>query len=735
MRFYIKHRIILITALCIASFSGSAQTVIDEDLLDNIEVNAKPLWVDAADVFAGTSTPDKYKEESAIIMGYKRNVTIDKRSRAGFFSKGERSLLFFENIHFKIKLIDKSAVTSFTEVYFRYSDKEDGFSAKVIKADGTSTNVSLNDAVGVESTSDVPEFYKSFFDQESGSDRRYFKVAIPDLEPGDILEYVTITKSKLNVRKSGYIEFSPQYEICTKKYPIMYNRISIETDDKSFFKSMSVNGAPEFKKEASSDNEFFRYVFTDTDRKTEKDVNFINTMQQYPLAKFQVIYSNNANAKGALIGNKGEIKTGFTKEELAKKAWEDFEQTGDELFTEYYKADQYVTAIRAALKKQDVMDVPDKDYINNVYYRIRHNAVNRDSYISDKTFAYVFTQLLNAKKIKWDLIISISNNIGKLKDVLFDSEIKYAVRANNTVYFNLTDYSNPGEALENLLGTEAYIITAPVKGKQDITDFTFADATPADNNATYMIASSLNTDMSTLSVSRTSTYKGISKSHNIIDALKYTPYMFDDYKYYNGDAPTENMREPQEEEYYKSVNAIKTSFKEKKPLLVKQELQNEFSNTVKYKDFKITSDGRSLKKQDLVFTEDFELNGMVRKAGKKYLVNLAGLVGSQLQIKKEERIRKYDMNTGYARSSFYTINFKIPAGYTVSGLKELETSVDNETGTFASVAEEKDGMVILKIKKVYKKANVSKEKWQEMLEFIDAAYNSSFRYILLKPKQ
>jgi hypothetical protein len=79
--------------------------------------------------------------------------------------------------------------------------------------------VSLNDAVGVESASNVPEFYKSFFDQESGSQRRYFKVAIPDLEPGDILEYVTITKSKLNVQRSGYIEFSPQYEICNKNYP------------------------------------------------------------------------------------------------------------------------------------------------------------------------------------------------------------------------------------------------------------------------------------------------------------------------------------------------------------------------------------------------------------------------------------------------------------------------------------------------------------------------------------
>src|SRR5205085_160095 len=142
--------------------------------------------------------------------------------------------------------------------------------------------------------------FKSFFDQQSNGQRRYYKVAIPDLEPGDVLEYVTVTKSKLDVSSSGYIEFSPQYEVCSKKYPVMFNQIVIDTDDKTFFKSLSVNGAPEFKKESSSDNEFFRYVFTDNDRPIEKDVNFVNVYKVYPLVKFQVIYANNEKIKGAL---------------------------------------------------------------------------------------------------------------------------------------------------------------------------------------------------------------------------------------------------------------------------------------------------------------------------------------------------------------------------------------------------------------------------------------------------
>jgi hypothetical protein len=285
------------------------------------------------------------------------------------------------------------------------------------------------------------------------------------------------------------------------------------------------------------------------------------------------------------------------------------------------------------------------------------------------------------------------------------------------------------------LGNEGYIIEKPAKnGVQPITTFTFPDATALENNSDYVFTSSLNKDMSTLSVSRTSTYKGISKARNIGDALKYTTYMLDDYKYYGGESPTEKMKAREEEEYDKAIRALKDNFKEEKPKFVKRELQSEFGNIAKYKDFVIVNDGRSLKKQDLIFTEEFELSGMVRKAGKKLLVNVAGLVGSQLQIKKEERVRKYDINVGHAKSLFWTINFKIPEGYTAEGLKELATEVTNETGTYASTADQKDGVVTIKIKKLYKKANISKDKWQDMLAFIDAAYNNSFKYILLKPK-
>jgi len=731
------HCFLLTLMLTGVSMVTVAQDYISEDFLDNIEANAKFILDEPAKAFSVNTVPDKWKNESATVIGYKRSILFDKKSSGGFFTAKDRSVYFFEKVRFKIKLNDNNAVQNFSEIYFRYSEREDGFIARLIKNDGEVVSVDLKDAVGVEPGSDMPEFFKSFFDQIYGAQRRYFKVAVPNLEPGDILEYVANTKSKLNVSGAGYVEFSPQYEICSKHYPMMHNEIIIETDDKSFFKSLSLNGAPEFKKEAPDDKNFSKYVFVDSDRATEKDVNFVRQLLVYPVVKFQVVYANNAQVKGALIGEKGELKKGFTKEELARKAWEDYERTGNYPYNSNYaySNQDFINESWSNLKKLGAKDWTEKDFIKNTYYYVRNRILFRNSYLSDKSFAYIFGSLLFQRDIKSQLVISSSNRIGTLKDILFEEEIRYAIKVNDQLYFNCTDHSNPGELIESLLSNDAYIITKPpAKGQQEIKDLKLPDASAADNLSVFSVNASLTPDMNSIIVSRTNSYKGLSKARNIDNAMKYTPYMLDDYKLHGGNAPTDNMKSYQQDEYEKSVKALKDEFKKAKPDFVKEELEREYHQKIAYKDFKIASDGRSQKKADLVYTEDFELPGMIRKAGKKYLVNLTGLVGPQLQIKKEERERKLDINVGYARSLSWVINFKIPDGYTADGIAELNSTVENETGKFSSEAKEENGVVVLKISKIYKQANISKTKWKEMLVFIDAAYNNSFKYILLKPK-
>jgi hypothetical protein len=740
MKLYISRTgiAVVLMALCIG-FAPSlmAQSYIDEDFLDNLENNARSILKEPAPAFTEVNIPSKWEKESAVVIGFSRNVLFDRKSSGGFFTRRERSLYFFEKIRLRIKLNDNNSVKAMSEIYFRYGSKEDGFIARIIKPGDTATNIDLKSAVAVEAGTDIPEYFQSFFDQVAGSGYNYYKVPVPNLEPGDILEYVTTTKSKLDVTASGYIEFSPIYEVCSKGYPVLFNEIAIETDDKSFFKSLSLNGAPTFKKESTTEG-FFRYVFTDRNRDTEKDVNFVSPLIQYPIIKFQVIYSNNDQAKGAFIGEKGELKSNFSKEELAKKAWEDYERVSYASFMGGMTTVQnFVDACYSELVKLGAKNWDEQTYINNAYYVVRNKILFQRSYLSDKKFAHIFGSLLYQKDIKSDVIITIGNNIGKLNEVLFEEEIRYVIKVGNKLYFNVTDFSNPGDLEEGLLSNEAYIIYAPAKktGTQEIKPFSLPGTTAADNSASYAIVAELAPDMKGIMVTRTSHFKGIQKAKASPNALKFTPYMLQDYVNYGGSDPTEKMKSREAEEYTKSARSLQDEFKKQKPDFVKESLQSEFHQRIKDARFSLISDGRTQKKSTLSFKEEFEMADVVRMAGKKYLVNLTGLMGPQLQIRKEERNRKYDIDVRYPKTYNWYIQFKIPAGYKVEGLTELNRSVDNETGSFILAAKEEGGLVVISVQKVYKLKNVSSAKWNDMLAFIDAAYNSTFKYVLLTPKQ
>jgi len=100
------------------------------------------------------------------------------------------------------------------------------------------------------------------------------------------------------------------------------------------------------------------------------------------------------------------------------------------------------------------------------------------------------------------------------------------IRVGDKLYFNLTDYSNPGELSETLLDNEAYIIYEPAKknGGQEIKPFILPGATAADNVSDVLIKSELSPDLKRLMVIRTSTYKGLQKTNSIVDALKFTGF-------------------------------------------------------------------------------------------------------------------------------------------------------------------------------------------------------------------
>jgi hypothetical protein len=707
----------------------SSQEIIDEDFIDILSQNAREVLNEQDPDFAVQNVPDKWSGESLVAIGYKKHILFDKK-RSGLLG-GKENLVLIERKRMKVKLMDKISVDNFSELYFRYSSRFDGFTAVVYKADGSRKEIQLTKAVSIEDNDNVPEFFKSFFDQNVRNRNEYYKVPVADLQPGDILEFVSLTSSTLNVKKTPYYQFDPQYELCQKSMPVMTHKIIIETDNNSFITARSINGAPDFQQ--SSNGDFNVYTWVDKDRERLKDVNFVNEYMVLPLVKFQITYTDGREIKSLFAGTKGQMKNNFDVAEIGRKAFANYSNVGSSYVAGASGAnvDMIYNSLWAKIKANNGKDATEEEYIKMAYYYIRHTQVFNNFYYSDQQFCYLLGQLLGARKISSEIVVTTPNNLTAPGNLLFENELSWCLRVKDKYIFKATEHSNIYDVDEGMISNDGYRLPANSKDQTQLVKIT--DTRIDNNKSLFQLNISLDTSMKWLSVERTSAFTGIQKERNSYTALRYTTYMFADNKTFNGPDDFENVPDKFVTQLFQQKKAITDEFKERKPEFMKEQLESDLGATVKYKDFTMVSEGRSFKKPELMYKESFMVGEKIRKAGKKLLINLPGLMGSQLQIRKEERTRNFDIDVRYPRKLRWQINFNVPAGYTVEGFEALNSQVDNETGAFISTARLEGNVLTIDIQKIYKEKNIKKEKWPQMLEFVDAAFNFTHRLILLKP--
>lgn len=731
MNKYIKWRSVVLALFALAGLAtaGYAQEIIDEDFITVLGENAREVLNETDADFSVNAIPVKWNEESVVAIGYKKHILFDKK-RSGLLG-GKENLVLIERKRMKLKLLDKTAVDNFSELYFRYSSKFDGFGAVIHKPDGTKKEIQLTKAVSIEDNDKVPEFFKSFFDQNVSNRNEYYKVPVADLLPGDILEFASLTSSTLNVKKTPYYQFDPQYELCQKGMPVMKHKIIIETDNNSFVTARSINGAPEFQQ--SSNGDFNVYTWQDENRERLKDVNFVNEYMVLPLVKFQITYTDGREIKYLFAGTKGQIKNTFDMAEIGRKAYANYTGVGNSWV--YGASGATVDAISnmlwGKLKANGGKDVPEDKFIEMAYYYIRHTQVFNNFYYSDKQFCYLLGQLLSARKISSEIIVTTPNNLTSPANLLFESELSWCLRVKNKYIFRATEHSNLYDVDETMTGNDGYKL--PVNAKEQTEAVKISDVKPENSKSLFQFFVTVDTSLKWLNVERTTAYTGIQKERNIYSALRFTPYMFNDSRTFNGPDDYENVPEKYMDQVYQQKKALIDEFKERKPEYMKDQMEGDLGVSVNYKDFQVVTEGRSFKKPELMYKETAQVGEKIRKAGKKLLINLPGLMGGQLQIRKDERTRNFDIDVRHPRQLKWQINMTIPAGYALEGVEELKTNIDNETGSFITSAKVENNTLTIDIQKIYKQKNIAKDKWPQMLEFVDAAYNFTHKLILLKP--
>ena len=726
------------------------------------QLKQNPLLLDNDADFKSNTNIEKWNNESAVILCQKTSFEFDRKGMSAgkrigrniwgivfalptlgtslimANSTSETHMLIEETERRKLLLKDKYALEQYSILYFRLAAEGDAFAARVIKKDGQIEPVSLEDAIKVDDVRTVPGLFKSYTDFPLSSVYRpdYYKLAVPDLEEGDMIEYEF---RNFNSRDYGYNpnykEFDPVYYLCNRDMPVARQVIEVVTeDDKYYIGYKSLKGAPEFVQSNVQGKKVYRWEDKARDKMT--DTRFVNEFMEMPSVKFQVIYARNNSRDFVWFKNEADMKKDISDEYLAEKAksfWfhpEKLRSTGDYMAGLSSDVESIKKSLYKSLKKKGITDGSDEEYARKAYYQIRsHTMYNK---WSDFAFAKVFSALLSQKKIQHEVVVTTSNVRTNLNKVAFTQELAWIIKMKNKYYYNPGEHHNPEELPVHLAGNSA-ILFADGNNQGTVSKEVLPIPDTNSNKLRTQVKTMLDLNTLALSVDKNVDAKGLVKDDIIDETLALTPYMEADYRNYDGMSMWEGMPAKQEEKATESFNQLKKQWKEEKPDMMKAMAESEYGHNVeKYNNFRLVQDGRSYKKKNLQYSESFVLADMIAKAGQDFLISLPSLVTQQTKISKEERTRTMPVDVRYPRTLSWNINFTIPAGYTVKGIESLNQNISNDCASFASNARIENNTLVIDVTKMYKGQHFDLQQWPKMLEVLEAAYNFSQSKIVLK---
>ncbi|RYD72674.1 MAG: DUF3857 domain-containing protein, partial [Sphingobacteriales bacterium] len=184
---------LLCCIVIISIFMGHAraQSKADEKYRKESSQIRKQVWEWDKAQFKVREIPQEYNSRSRVVMAQHTELTADSKSKVvftglGFGMKKEQSIV--EIVREMIKLNDKTAVDDYSEISFTRFERTSGFYSKdkattyvgvrIIKPNGTVKEVDADDMV---------------LTKDAATEKKA-KLAIPDLLPGDIIDYFIATE-------------------------------------------------------------------------------------------------------------------------------------------------------------------------------------------------------------------------------------------------------------------------------------------------------------------------------------------------------------------------------------------------------------------------------------------------------------------------------------------------------------------------------------------------------------
>lgn len=677
------------------------------------------VWANTPVDFKKRAVPEKYKKESAVILSYYKELSTDyhRKATTELFISGRltRQIDCEDMERMLIQINDKKSLKDYSEFSFLTKSKkwQGGYhhttntimGIRVLKKDGTVQVVDFDDYVDVKEGKKGKELSQ--------------KIAVPGLEIGDCIDVFSLDQIDTQEQQlDPFVFFLRQSE------PVLYSRIHCVLDQSLATVYRSMNGAPEFKQTTDKDKNAVLDLTMDLPVDAEPSVWYNATVQ----SPYIMMFITPTKTKTVIVEKAMRQKGVRANPDVAPILQDDWK-----LMKTYVSKNGYspsglsgkYTRVYKALKNADLSAEEKADRIASFKYTCGGT--------SQESFNVVPNYL---RKLGVELEMGITTPLGELP---VDQLINYN---STTWFFRLkgTDlYYFPG-VYPKVASEIPFIYQGRKAYMQDAeAPFEIPVSKASDNRSVVSVKASL--DGTKMNISRRVVYSGEQKMFGQSvcspEVSLYGPDHLEAYwRYLKYDDSDPYCVFPK-----KDASNIKAAFAEYKQKEQADQFKEEVtgyheSDPVKVSGYGVDCVGIRKDSADLVYHVDYEMEGLVKRAGSSMMLAVGKLIGEQMKLEGNDRIRKDRIWRKMAFADEWNIEVALPNGYQASAesLKKLNTTVSNDCGEFAVKASAGAGKIIVHVSKSFLHREEPVANWDKVLKLVDACSAFNEKQVVITKK-
>lgn len=662
------------------------------------------VWSSTPADFQKRTVPDRYKNASAVILSYYRELSTDYYRKATadlvLNLRLTRQIDCTDMERMLIQINDKKALKDYSEFTFKTKSRkwtwgyhhktQTVLGIRVIKKNGNVQEVSLDDYVDVKEGKNDKDLSQ--------------KIAVPGLEVGDCIDVFSL--DQIDTQEQ---QLDPFYFVLRQDEPVLYTKVHCVLDQSLATVYRTMNGAPDFTQTTDKDKNAVLDMVMDKPIDAESSI-WYNPLEQSP---FIEMYITPTKSKVAVVEKAMRQKGVRSNPDVTPILQDDWKLLKSYVSKGGYSPAGLPSTYKSVFKSAKKEGMSAEEKADRIY---------SFEYVSGGASQRIFNTVANyLRKLGVEIEMGITTPFGALpvdKLINYNSTSWFFRLKGTDVYYFPGTYPKVASEIPYIYqGRKAYMqdseeqITIPVSQAED------------NKSVNDMV---VKLDGTKLDISRKVTYSGeqkmygqslVSPDNTLFGSSQLEAY----WRYLKYDD-----KDPYSCYTKKESAELKGAFNEFRKNAIdpfKAEISSYHdAEPVQVGGYGVDCVGIRRDSSNFVYHVDYVMDGMVKRAGNNYLLSVGKLIGSSLKLEGKDRERIDDVWRKMAFVDEWNIEIPLPQGYKVSAeaLKKIETSVANECGEFTVKATAGNESVKVYVRKCFAHRVEPVSNWSKLLALVDA---------------